>query len=139
MVLIYSFPNLFFSHCSTSVSNCFFLTCTQIFQDVDKVAWYFHLCKNFPFFFFFLFVIHIVKGFGIVSETEIDIFLEFSFFFYDPTDVGNLISDSSAFSKTALNIWKFTFHVLLKKKDQKVRNTHLALPPLHCTQPSKAQ
>ena len=59
-------------------------------------------------------VVHTVKGFGIVSKTEIDVFLELSCFFSDPTDVGNLISGSSAFSKTSLNIWKFTVHVLLK-------------------------
>ena len=59
-------------------------------------------------------VIHIAKGFGIVNKTEIDVFLELSSFFDDPVDVGNLISDSSAFSKTSLNIWKFMVHVLLK-------------------------
>ena len=59
-------------------------------------------------------MIHIVRGFGIVNKTEIDVFLELSFFFYDPVDVGNLISDSSAFSKSSLNIWKFMVHVLLK-------------------------
>ena len=59
-------------------------------------------------------VIHTVKGFNIVNETEIDVFLEFSCFFYDPTDIGYLISGSSAFSKTSLNIWKFLVHVLLK-------------------------
>jgi len=59
-------------------------------------------------------VIHTVKGFGIGKEAEIDVFLELSCFFYDPADVGNLISGSSAFSKTSLNIWKFTVHVLLK-------------------------
>ena len=59
-------------------------------------------------------VIHTVKGFGIVNKAEIDVFLELSWFFDDPADVGNLISGSSAFSKTSLNIWKFTVHVLLK-------------------------
>ena len=59
-------------------------------------------------------VIHIVKGFGIVNKAEIDVFLELSCFFDDPVDIGNLISHSSAFSKTSLNIWKFTIHVLLK-------------------------
>ena len=59
-------------------------------------------------------VIHIVKGFGIVNKAEIDVFLELSCFFHDPADVGNLISGSSAFSKTSLNIWKFTVHILLK-------------------------
>ena len=59
-------------------------------------------------------MIHIVKSFGIVSEAEVDVFLEFSFFFYNPVDAGNLISGSSAFSKSNLNIWKFTVHILLK-------------------------
>ena len=71
---------------------------------------YSHLFQNFPQFI----VIHTVKGFGIASKEEIDAFLELSCFFHDPADVGNLISGSSAFSKTSLNIWKFTFHVLLK-------------------------
>ena len=74
------------------------------------MAWYSHLLKNFPQFV----IIHIVKCFGIVNEAEIDVFLELSCFFDDPADVGNLISGSSAFSKTSLNIWKFTVHVLLK-------------------------
>ena len=65
------------------------------------MVWYFHLFQNFPQFI----VIHTVKGFGIVNKAEIDVFLEFSCFFNDPTDVGNLISGSSAFSKTSLNIW----------------------------------
>ena len=74
------------------------------------VVWYFHLLKNFPQFV----VIHIVKDFDIVNKADGDVFLEFSCFFDDPTDVGNLVSGSSAFSKTSLNIWKFTVHVLLK-------------------------
>jgi len=74
------------------------------------VVWYSHLFQNFPQFI----VIHTVKGFGIVNEVEIDVFLELSCFFDDPTDVCNLTSGSSAFSKTGLNIWKFTVHVLLK-------------------------
>ena len=74
------------------------------------MVWYFHLFQNFPQFV----VIHIVKGFGIVNKAEVDVFLELSFFFYDPMDVGNLISGSSAFSKSSLNIWTFTVHVLLK-------------------------
>ena len=71
---------------------------------------YSHLFKNFPQFI----VIHTVKGFGIVNEAEIDVFLKLSCFFHDPADVGNLISGSSAFSKTSLNIREFTVHVLLK-------------------------
>ena len=72
------------------------------------MVWYSHLFKNFPQFV----VIHTVKGFGVINEA--DVFLDFSYFFYDPTDVGNLISGSSAFSKSSLNIWKFSVHVLLK-------------------------
>ena len=74
------------------------------------MVWYPHLFKNFPQFV----VIHTVKDFGIVSEAEVDFFLELSCFFDDTADVGNLISDSSAFSKSSLNIWKFSVHVLLK-------------------------
>ena len=74
------------------------------------MAWYSHLFQNFPQFI----VIHTVQGFGIVNKGEIDVFLELSCFFDDPADVGNLISGSSAFSKTSLNMWKFMVHVLLK-------------------------
>ena len=74
------------------------------------MVWYSHLFKNFPQFV----VIHTVKGFGIVSKAKVDVFLELSCFFDDPADVGSLISGSSAFSKSSLNIWKFTVHVLLK-------------------------
>ena len=74
------------------------------------MVWYSHLLENFPQFA----VIHRLKGFGIVNKAEIDVFLELSGFFDGSTDVGNLISGSSAFSKTSLNIWKFTVHVLLK-------------------------
>ena len=93
-----------------SGSNYCFLTCIQISQEAGKVIWYSHLLKNFPQFV----VIHTVKGFGIVNKAEVDVFLELSYFFDDPTDVGNLISGSSVFSKSSLNIWKFMFHVLLK-------------------------
>ena len=74
------------------------------------MVWYSHLFQNFP----HVIVIHTVKGFDIVKKAEIDVFLELSCFFNDPVDVGNLISGSSAFSKTSLNIWKFMVHVLLK-------------------------
>ena len=74
------------------------------------MAWYSHLFQNFPQFI----VIHTVKGFGIVNKTERDVFLELSCFFDDPADVGNLISDSSAFPKSTMNIWDFMIHVLLK-------------------------
>ena len=84
----------------------------QRIQDAGQVVWYSHLYSNFPQFI----VIHIVKGLEIVNKAEVDVFLELSCFFYDPADVGNLISDSliSAFSKSSLNIWKFTVHVQLK-------------------------
>ena len=82
------------------------------------MVWYSHLFQNFPQFI----VIHTVKGFGIVNKAEIDVFLELSCFFYDPADVGNLISGSSVFSKTSFNIRKFMVHILLKPKgNQKVR------------------
>ena len=86
--------------CSMSSSNCCFLTCIQISQEAGLVVWYSHLFQNFPQFI----VIHTVKGFGIVNKAEIDVLLELSCFFDDPADVGNLISGSSAFSKTSLNI-----------------------------------
>ena len=88
-----------------SSSNCYFLTWIQISQEAGQVVWYSHLFQNFP----QLIVIHTVKGFGIVNKAEIDIFLELSCFFNDPTDIGNLISGSSVFSKTSLNIWKFMY------------------------------
>ena len=74
------------------------------------MVWHFHLFKNFPQFA----VIHTVKGFDVVNKGEVDVFLELSYFLDDPVDVGNLISGSSAFSKSSLNIWKFMVHVLLK-------------------------
>ena len=84
--------------------------CIQVSQEAGQVVWYSHLFKNFP----QLVVIHTVKGFGIVNKAEVDVFLELSCMFNDATDVGNLIYGSSAFSKSSLNIWKFTVHVLLK-------------------------
>ena len=93
-----------------SRSNCCFLTYIQISQVAGQVVWYSHIFKNFPEFV----VVHTIKGFGIVNKAEVDIFLELSRFFDDPTDVDNLISGSSAFSKSSLNIWKFTVYVLLK-------------------------
>ena len=107
---MYSFPNLEPVCCTMLGPNCYFLTCIQISQEAGKVVWYSHLFQNFP-----QFVdIHMVKGFGIVNKAEIDVFLELSCFFSDPVDVGSLISGSSAFSKTSLNIWKFTVHILLE-------------------------
>ena len=108
--LEYSFYYLEPVCCPMSSSNCCFLTSIQISQEQDQVVWYSHLFQNFPQFI----VIHTVKGFGIVSKAEIDVFLELACFFHDPVDVGNLISGSSAFSKINLNIRKFTVHVLLK-------------------------
>ena len=79
-------------------------------QEAGQVVWYSHLLKNFP-----QFVdIHTVKGFGAVNKAKLNVFLELSCFSDDPADVGNLISGSSAFYKSSLNIWKFTVHVLLK-------------------------
>ena len=96
--------------CSMSSCNCCFLTCIQVSQEAGQVIWYSQFFQNFPQFI----VIHTVKGFGIVNKAEIDAFLELSCFFDDLADVDNLISGSSAFSKTSLNIWKFTVHILLK-------------------------
>ena len=93
-----------------SSSNCCFLTCIQVSQEAGQVVWYSHLFQNFLQFI----VIHTIKGFGIIKKAEIDVFLELSCFFHDPVDVGNLTSGSSAFSKTSLNIRKFTVHVSLK-------------------------
>ena len=93
-----------------SCSNCSFLTCIEISQEAGQVVWYFHLFQNFPQFV----VIYTVKGFGIVKKPEVDVFLDLSCFFDDPTDVCNLMSASSAFSKSSLNILKFSVHILLK-------------------------
>ena len=83
--------------CSMSSSHCCFLTCIQVSQEAGQVVGYSHLFQNFP----QLIVIHTVKGYGIINKAEIDVFLEFSCFFDDPADVGNLISGSSVFSKTS--------------------------------------
>ena len=91
------------------VLTCF-LTCIQISQKAGKVVWYSHLFQKFPQFI----VIQTVKDFGVVSKAEVDVFLELSCFFDDPADVGSLVSGSSAFSKSSLNIWTFSIHVLLK-------------------------
>ena len=86
-------------------------------QKAGKVAWYSHLLKNFPQF---------IKGFGIANKAEVDVFLELTCFFNDPVDVGNLISGSSAFSKSSLNIWRFTVHILLKPGLENFKITLLA-------------
>ena len=109
--MTYSFPNLELVCFSMSSSNCCFLTCIQISQEAGQVVWYSHLLKNFPHFV----VIRTVKGFGVVNKAEVDVFfLELFCFLNDTTDVGNFFSGSSGFSKSSLNIWKFTIHVLLK-------------------------
>ena len=104
---MYSFPNLEPACCSMSSSNCCFLTCIQVSQEAGKVVWYPIFIRIFQFV-----MIYTVKDFSIVNEA--DVFLEFSCFFSDLVDVGNLISGSSAFSKTSLKIREFTVHVLLK-------------------------
>ena len=97
--------------CSMSSSKCYFLTCIQISQGACQVVCYSPLFQNFPQFT----VIHTVKGFGIINKAEIDVFPELSCCFDDPADIGNLISGSSAFSETSLNIWNFMIHLLLKR------------------------
>ena len=105
--MIYYFPNFEPVCCSMSSSTCCFLTCIQVSQEAGKVVWYSHFL-NFPV------CCDPHKGFSIVNEAEVDVFLEFPCFFYDPADVGNLISGSSAFSKSSLYIWTFSVHILLK-------------------------
>ena len=95
-------------HCSMSGSNCCFLTCIQASQETGKVVWYSWLVKNFPQFV----VIHRVKGFNVVNEAYV--FLRFPCFSHYPTNAGNLIFGSSAFSKPCLDIWRFLVHILLK-------------------------
>ena len=115
--LDYSFPNFELVHCSMSNSNCCFFTRTQVSQEPGKVVWYSHLFKNFkkkekknfsvccdP----------TVKAFCIVNKGEVDVFLKFCCFLYDPMDVGHFISGSSAFSEPSFYIWKFSVHILLK-------------------------
>ena len=91
-----------------SGSNCCFLICIQTSQEAGQVVWYSHLFQNFPQFL----VIHTDKGFGAVNEEEVDVFLDFSCFFYDPMDVGNLTCGFSFFSKSSLYIWKVSVHIL---------------------------
>ena len=107
---MYSFSYLEPVCYSMSSFNCCFLTCIQVSQEAGQVVWCSHLFQNFQQFI----VVHTVKGFGIVNKAEIYVFLELFCFFHDPADVGILISGSSSFSKSSLNIWKFTVHVLLK-------------------------
>ena len=107
---MYSFSYLEPVCCSMSSSNCCFLICIQVSQEAGQVVWYSHLFQNFPQFV----VIHTVKGFSIVNKAKVDVFLGFSCFFDDPADLGNLISGSSAFSKSSVNICKLTVQVLVK-------------------------
>ena len=107
---IYSLDILLYQFGIMSGSNCCFLACIRISQEAVKVAWYSLLFKNFA----QIVVIHTVKSFGIINKTEVDVFRELSYFFCDSADVGNLVSGSSAFSKSNLNIWKLLMHVLLK-------------------------
>ena len=107
---MYSFPNLEPVCCSMPSSNCCFLTCIQVSQEAGQVVWYSHLLKNFPQFV----VSHTVKGFGVINKADVDVFWYSLAFFDDPVDIGNLISGSSAFSKSSQTIWKFMVHVLLK-------------------------
>ena len=109
----YSFPNFEPVHYSRSGSSWCFLPCIKVSQETGEVVWYSHLFKNFPQFV----VVHTVKSFSVLNEAEVDFILffkKFPCFFYYPVDVGNLISASSAFSKSSLYIWKFSIHLLLK-------------------------
>ena len=94
--------------CSMTSSNCCFLSHIQVSQETGKVVWYSYLFKNFP----VCYDPH--KGLSIVNEAEVEVFWELPCSFYNPTNVGNLIFGSSAFSKSSLYIWKFSVHVLLK-------------------------
>ena len=108
---MYSFPNLEPVHCSMSGSNCCFLTGIQVSQEAGKVVWYSHLFKNIS-------VCCNPHSLRLWHTQWSRFFTEFSCFFYDPLDVGNLISGSSAFSEFSLNIWRFTIHVLLKPESE---------------------
>ena len=112
---MYSFSYLEPVCFSMSSSNCCFLTCIQVSQEAGQAVWYSHLFQNFPQFI----AIHTVKGFGIVKKAEIDVSLKLSCFSHDPVDVGTLISGSSAFSKTSLNIWKSRLN--FPQKDQLIK------------------
>ena len=108
--LSYSFLNPEPVSCSIQGSYCCFLTHIQFSQETGKMIWYSFLSRSLPQFI----MIHTVKGFNIVSETEIDVFLKSPCFLYNPVSVGNLISSSSSFSKPSLDIWNFLVHVRLK-------------------------
>ena len=108
---IYSLDGLLSQFGTSLLFDVWFqLLLLEVSQEAQNVVWYSHLLKNFTQFV----VIHTVKGFSIVNEPEVGVFLEFSCFFYNPRDVGNLISGSSALLKSSLYIWKFSVHLLLK-------------------------
>ena len=119
--LWYSFPNFEPVHCFMSSSNCCFLSCIQISQDAGEVVWYSHLLKNFPQFV----VIYTVKDFGIINKAEVDIFSGILLLFQ--TSSGNLISGSSALSKSSLDIWKFMVHILLKPGSENFKHYFASL------------
>ena len=110
--LTYTFSNLKLVCCSMSSSNCCFLTYIKISQEKEKVVWYSHLLKNFPQFL----VIHTIKDCSVVNKADVVVFPELSCLFCYPRDVGNLISHSSAISKSSLSSWKLSVHVLLKPR-----------------------
>ena len=110
--LSYSFLNPEPISCSIEGSHCCILSRIQVAQETGKMFWYSHLFKSFPQFI----MTHTVKGFSIVNEAEVEVFLEFSCFLYDPANVGNLISGSSSFSESRLDIWKFLVHIMLKPR-----------------------
>ena len=137
---MYSFPIW-----NQSVVPCPVLTIASwlgylISQEAGQVVWYSHLFQSFPQFF----VIHTVKVFGIVNKAEIDIFLESFCFFNDPADAGNLISGSSVFCKTTLNIWNFMVHILLKpglenfEHYRKLRSCLAYCDPMDCSLPASS-
>ena len=111
---MYSFPNLEPISCCIQGSNCCFFTCIQVSQETGKMVWYSHLFKSFTQFA----MVHTVRSFSIVNETELDVFLMFFCFLYNPANVGNLISSSSVFSKPSLAIWKFLVCIMLKPRMQ---------------------
>ena len=122
---IYSLDVLLSQFRTSSISsfNCCFLTCIQSSQEAGQVIWYSHLCKTFPQFI----VVHMIKGFGVVNKAEIHVFLEFSCFSFDPMDAGNLISGSSPFVKSSLNIWKTLYPDKLVKLLRVLLNFPLGL------------
>ena len=111
-------PSISHDVLSMSGSNYCFLTCIQISQEAGQVVWHSHLLKDFPKFV----VICTVKGFGVINKAKVDVFLELCCFFNDPADVDTLISGSSVFSKSSLNIWKFEVHILLKPSLENFEN-----------------